>query len=159
MKDEVKIFNTENPEIKYNLWEFWRLPYTLYRPEPPTLPAVEEQPNDDEDSEESNSHISRVNTTATESKHITPISSTTRSPTFQYYGEYCVTVQIKMKSDFGLSSWGAFEAIIEVLAVGIYLYATFVLTSTIFLNADRAVGLTAILALCQCAIRILGLLI
>ena len=63
-----------------------------------------------------------------------------------------------MPSSFGFRSWGWYEAIIEAIAVGIYLYATFVLTSLLFLNADKAMMYATTMAICLSVIRILVVL-
>ena len=77
-----------------------------------------------------------------------------RHHTSSYSNEY-ITVRIVMPTNYGFRSWRWYEAVIESLAVGIYLYATFVLTSTIFLNADKAITYTTIMTLCLSAVRIL----
>ena len=59
-----------------------------------------------------------------------------------------VTGRIAMSSSFGLRIWRWYETIIETVAVGFYLYATFVLTSTLFLNADQAIIFSTIMAIC-----------
>ena len=86
---------------------------------------------------------------------LVPTSSIARSDTIATYGQDYVTVRIVMKSNFGLRSWRCFETCIESLAVGIYLYATFVLTSSLFLNADKAIHYLTILSISLSAIRIL----
>ncbi|KAL8995117.1 MAG: hypothetical protein Q9169_005100 [Polycauliona sp. 2 TL-2023] len=63
-------------------------------------------------------------------------------------GSKCVTIRITMPSSFGVRSWRWYEAVIETTAVGVYLYATFVLTSVVFLNADKAIVYATIMALC-----------
>lgn len=85
-------------------------------------------------------------------------TTTIRTNTFITYGQDCVTVRITMHSDFGFRSWRCFEAIIESLAVGIYLYATFVLTSSLFLNADKAIVYAVVMTVCLSGIRILSTL-
>ncbi|KAL8983563.1 MAG: hypothetical protein Q9177_004944, partial [Variospora cf. flavescens] len=62
-------------------------------------------------------------------------------------GSNCVTIRITMPSSFGLRSWRWYEAAIETMAVGVYLYATFVLTSLLFLNADNAIVYATVMAL------------
>ena len=47
---------------------------------------------------------------------------------------------------------------IETIAVGIYLYATFVLTSLLFLNADKAIVYATVMAICLSVVRILVVL-
>lgn len=84
--------------------------------------------------------------------------TTSRANTIATYGKDCVTVRITMHSNFGFRSWRCYETIIECLAVGIYLYATFVLTSTLFLNADHAIEYATVMALCLSGVRILSTL-
>ncbi|KDQ19491.1 hypothetical protein BOTBODRAFT_28066 [Botryobasidium botryosum FD-172 SS1] len=52
--------------------------------------------------------------------------------------------------------WGWYEAGIESIAVGIYLYATFVLASTLFLTGEQSIEYTTLMVLSLSAIRILG---
>ena len=69
-----------------------------------------------------------------------------------------MTIRIVMPSSFGFRSWKWYETIIETTAVGIYLYATFVLTSLLFLNADKASGYATVMAICLSLVRILVVL-
>ena len=59
---------------------------------------------------------------------------------------------IKMRHD---NSWDWFESIIEAVAVGVYLYATCVLTSSLFLNGTQAILYATVMILSMSAIRIL----
>ena len=78
-----------------------------------------------------------------------------RSATSVPRGSNCVTIRVAMPSNFGFRSWRWYEALIETTAVGIYLYATFVLTSLLFLNADKAIVYATVMAICLSAVRIL----
>jgi hypothetical protein len=78
-----------------------------------------------------------------------------RRDTYTVYGSKCITVRITMHSEYGLRSWQWYEALTESLAVGVYLYGTFILTSTLYLNADKAIEYTVTMILCLTAIRIL----
>ncbi len=82
-----------------------------------------------------------------EIRHVTPaISSIALGP--------CFTVNITMPSDHGLFSWRWYEAIIETLAVGIYLYATFVLTSVLFLSGEEGIIYAVVMVLSLAAVRV-----
>ena len=81
-----------------------------------------------------------------------------RSASFVPRGSNCVTIRVVMPSNFGFRSWRWYEALIETLAVGIYLYATFVLTSLLFLNADKAIVYATVMAICLSVVRILTVL-
>lgn len=61
-------------------------------------------------------------------------------------------VTIIMRSS---DSWRWFESTIEALAVGAYLYATFVLTSSLFLSGEQAMIYATVMILSLSAIRIL----
>ena len=50
--------------------------------------------------------------------------------------------------------WGWFEATIETLAVGLYLFATFVLTSSLFLSGEQAIIYATVMVLSLGAIRV-----
>lgn len=80
------------------------------------------------------------------------------STAFLVRGSNCVTLRIVMPSSFGFCSWRLYEAIIETTAVGIYLYATFVMTSLVFLNADKAMAYATVMAICLSVVRILVVL-
>lgn len=67
-----------------------------------------------------------------------------------------ITVVATMPSELGLRSWRWYEATLEALAVGIYLYATFVLTSVQFLSGSTGLTYAAIMAICMSLVRILG---
>lgn len=67
-----------------------------------------------------------------------------------------IVIQITMPDDFGLRSWRWYEAFLETIAVGIYLYATFVLTSSLFMSGDMALTYASIVTLCLSGLRILG---
>lgn len=74
------------------------------------------------------------------------------------YKETFITVRIEMHSNSGLRSWGCYDTIVECLAVGIYLYATFVLTSTLFLNADKAIVFATVMSVSLGGVKILSTL-
>jgi len=69
-----------------------------------------------------------------------------------------VVIRINMPHDFGVRSWRWYEAILEALAVGFYLYATFVLTSTLFISGEMALVYAIVMTLCLSGVRILGTL-
>ncbi|KAL9120449.1 MAG: hypothetical protein Q9187_002996 [Circinaria calcarea] len=58
---------------------------------------------------------------------------------------------IKMRTE---NSWGWFESTIEALAVGVYLYATFVVTSSLFLSGSQAILYATAMILSMSAIRV-----
>lgn len=66
-----------------------------------------------------------------------------------------MTIRIAMPSSLGWRSWRSYEAVIGTMAVGVYLYATFVLTSLLFLNADKAIDYATVMAICLSLVRIL----
>ena len=86
--------------------------------------------------QESTANISATNT-----------QSSPRQPT--------VVLAISMPHEMGIRSWRWYEATIETLAVGVYLYATFVLTSTQFLSGNTGLAFATIMALCSSVVRIL----
>ncbi|KAL9117363.1 MAG: hypothetical protein Q9187_006101 [Circinaria calcarea] len=59
---------------------------------------------------------------------------------------------IKMRTE---TSWDWFESTIEALAVGVYLYATFVVTSSLFLSGTQAILYATVMILSMSAIRVL----
>ena len=69
--------------------------------------------------------------------------------------EPTIVLAISMPDEMGIRSWRWYEATIETLAVGVYLYATFVLTSTQFLSGNTGLTFVTIMALCSSVVRIL----
>jgi len=163
MKESMEICHAEDQSVQYRMWELMLLPYTfgLDRfPQRqiglPTLPIHEEGiktaaisqtelRDPDNNSEVIHRHY----------PHAPPAPAVKRSDTVISYGGNCVIVRITMPSNYGPRSWRWYEAFIESLAVGIYLYATFVLTSTLFLNADKAIIYSTVMTVCLSAVRIL----
>lgn len=66
-------------------------------------------------------------------------------------------ITIRMKNNRGLQSWQGYEALLETLAVGIYLYATFVLTSALFFTGEEAITYASVMILCLTVIRLIGI--
>ena len=167
MKESIQIYNPTDPSVEYSLWGLMALPYIV------TL-------NHESDGR---SHISAFPSPGEEMETITtsysgatlprygssdpiirrrslspPEPMSRRSHTSVPQGSNCVTIRIAMPSNFGLRSWRWYEALIETTAVGIYLYATFVLTSLLFLNADKAIIYATVMAICLSVVRILTVL-
>ena len=155
-KESLQIYDTQDPSIRYHLWELVLLPYTFNwkcasRPRANRSMLPSEEPRMDTTVV---SQVEVIHPKAVSSHGGVPMIH--RCDTYTVYGADCITVRITMRSNYGLLSWQWYEAFIESLAVGIYLYATFVLTSTLFLNADKAIIYTTTMTLCLAAIRILS---
>jgi hypothetical protein len=84
------------------------------------------------------------------SLHITP-HSPARSFSSHVLLEPHFVITITMRHE---SHWGWFEVTIETLAVGLYLYATFVLTSSLFLSGEQAIIYATVMVLSLGAIRV-----
>lgn len=82
-------------------------------------------------------------------------ASTTAANSQPSSGEPMIVLAITMPDEMGIRSWRWYEATIETLAVGVYLYATFVLTSTQFLSGNTGLTFVTIMALCSSVVRIL----
>lgn len=67
------------------------------------------------------------------------------------YGAY-YSIEITMRYDW---AWQYYEAAMEALAVGIYLYATFVLTSSLFVSGSTGIIYMTVMVCCLSAIRVL----
>lgn len=67
------------------------------------------------------------------------------------YGAY-YSIEITMRYDW---AWQYYEAAMEALAVGIYLYATFVLTSSLFVSGSTGIVYMTVMVCCLSAIRVL----
>lgn len=70
-------------------------------------------------------------------------------------GHPTIVLAITMPHEMGVRSWRWYEATIETLAVGVYLYATFTLTSLQFLSGNTGLTFVTIMALCSSVVRIL----
>lgn len=160
MKESMDVYDGFGHKLNYGVLELLRVPYqfTKKRYRPDVLPSS------DEVKPEVGSTLTAVKQDEPSLNYIhgeSPVGSTTsnyltnRSNTVAFYeGDY-VRVCITMPSIFGFRSWRSYEAIIEALAVGISLYATFVLTSTLFFNAERAIVYSTVMTVCLSAVRIL----
>ncbi|KAL8653517.1 MAG: hypothetical protein Q9226_003825 [Calogaya cf. arnoldii] len=186
MKESIVIYNPADPSTKYSILGLMALPYTVTSDHPflgrahsPALPRhnTDEElgaiptPNHqtviaDQDEEEMD---------IIDTQHPAPVerrrrggSSSSKTPIMTGFqrrdtvslpsGSNCVTIRIAMPSSFGWRSWRWYETVIETMAVGVYLYATFVLTSMLFLNADKAIGYATVMAICLSLVRILTVL-
>jgi hypothetical protein len=163
MKESITIHNAEDSSITYSIWRLMTLPYTLQmKPNSKGIPPQLPKTTKDSSSEGTTTETVQVATCSVDiievgSKGVerVPIS---RTETFLSYGEHCITVKVIMPTNFGLRSWRTFEAFIEVMAVGIYLYATFVLMSLVFFTAQRAIVFAIQMSICLSFVRIFGLL-
>ena len=176
MKESISIYNPADPSIKYSILSLMALPYTVTRDysseSNPYISAF--QSNREEEIEMVGTSPSGIMCSShhTSSLAVAPqqYEGSASSPkairmTIQRNdtasaprGSNCVTIRITMPSNFGWRSWRWYEAVIETIAVGVYLYATFVLTSLLFLNADKAIGYATVMALCLSMVRILTVL-
>ena len=166
LKERIVIHNAEDASITYSMWKLMTLPYTLdMKPSHrgPKRPSQLPKTTKDSPSEEHPKGDTIQTATCTvdviklDSKDLqrVPIS---RTETYISYGEHCITVQVVMPTNFGIRSWRTLETFIEVMAVGIYLYATFVLMSLIFFTAQRAIVFAIQMAICLSFVRLFGLL-
>lgn len=73
-----------------------------------------------------------------------------------HFNRSAIILRVTMPSEMGLLSWRWYESILEASAVGIYLYATIVLTSTQFLSGSTGLIFATIMAVCMSLVRILG---
>ena len=167
MKESMRIYNPADPTVEYSIWGLMALPYIV------TLSHGSEEL----------SHISALPSHGEELETITTSYSGAalphyssldpiirrqgsyplepmirRSDTFLPGGGNCVKIRVTMPSNFGFRSWRWYEALIETAAVGMYLYATFVLTSLLFLNADKAIEYATVMAICLSVVRVLTVL-
>jgi hypothetical protein len=164
MKESAVVFITNDPTRTYSIMQLMVLPYR-FGPNRFEQSRVESPPHASQKNGSKSAAMSTIKlASSSDIIHQQPNGSelltttTNRSNTIATYGQDYVTVRITMHSNFGIRSWRCFEAIIECLAVGIYLYATFVLTSTLFLNADKAIEYATVMALCLSGVRILSVL-
>jgi hypothetical protein len=163
MKESAVVFITNDPTRTYSIMQLMALPYR-FGPNRFEQSRVESPPHASRENRFKSAAMSTIELASSSNTLQQPnqlellTTTTNRSNTIATYGQDYVTVRITMHSNFGIRSWRCFEAIIECLAVGIYLYATFVLTSTLFLNADKAIEYATVMALCLSGVRILSVL-
>lgn len=107
-------------------------------------------------------NIANPGTTSSPAPPVAPTSptstgtvSTTAANNQSSPSQPTIVLSISMHDEMGIRSWRWYEATIETLAVGVYLYATFVLTSTQFLSGNTGLTFVTIMALCSSVVRIL----
>lgn len=166
MKESMEVYDGYGQRLDYSIWNLLRVPYDFApkklspgRTNTPTLPlasnakpAVElpiPRTINTGDSSLDQTHHEAHN------RRPPPDPVANRIETIAFYNGAYIRVCIAMPSNFGIRSWRCYEAIIESLAVGIYLYATFVLTSVLFLNADKAIVYSTVMTVCLSAVRVL----
>lgn len=166
MKESIEVYDGFGHKLSYGMLDLLKVPYE-FAPKRYSHDAAHSSvlPSPDEMKPEVGS--STLVAVKTDESSITQVHreplersapsnySANRSGTIAFYEGAYVRVCITMPSNFGLRSWRCYEAVIEVLTVGIYLYATFVLTSTLFLNADRAIVYSTVMTMCLSGVRIL----
>lgn len=166
--ESAEIYNSAHPAISYSIWSLMKLPYTV------ALGSVSEgrpdiSPNfhhdDDDDIRMTTMSYLGGPWPSSSAPSVDRVQSVSllesrrkRSSTLRSQRVNSVTIRISMPSSFGFRSWRWYETTIETVAVGIYLYATFVLTSTLFLNADQAIIFSTIMAICLSFVRIFTVL-
>lgn len=169
MKESIEIYDGYGQKLDYSLWDLMSFPYSVTLKFPTrattdvsTLPTLEDaKPGNETSKFESVNVVDPPSDQAGRQVHgrpPMPDRAVQRSDTIAAYEGAYIRTCITMPSNFGLRSWRWYEAIVESLAVGIYLYATFVLTSTIFLNADKAIVYSTVMTVCLSAVRILSTL-
>ena len=163
MKESIRIYNPADPSVEYSIWGLMALPYTV---------ALHQESEDRSHITAFPSHEGKKMETVTTSysgASPDPITQQQSSPPLQEpmmsrrdtsvpRRSNCVTIRVVMPSNFGFRSWGCYEALIETTAAGIYLYATFVLTSLLFLAANNAIVYATVMAICHGVVRILTVL-
>ena len=179
MRESIDIYNPADPSKKFNILGLMSLPYTADQDQ-----ITEEEP---EALQYSSQNDVELETRTLLYRHSGSSSCDNRTSSYPFVaqqyaesitfsqipirtriqrsetmsvprGSQCVTIRLTMPSSFGLRSWRWYEAVIETLAVGVYLFGTFVLTSLLFLNADKAIVYATVMALCSSMVRILTVL-
>lgn len=167
MKESKRIYNLADPSVEYSIWGLMALPYTVTLDrefeERPHISAISSHGEEMETIKPSHSRATLPHHGSSDpilrrqgSSPLEPVMR--RSDTSGPSGSNCVTIRVTMPSNFGFCSWRWYEALIETAAVGIYLYATFVLTSLLFLNAEKAIEYATVMAICLSVVRILTVL-
>lgn len=167
MKESIQIYNPADPSVEYSIWGLMMLPYIVtLKHEPNRGSRLSAFPSHEEEMETITTSYSEA--TLPDNASSDPIIRRQgpspsepvmrRSAASVPEGSNCVTIRVTMPSNFGFRSWRWYEALVETVAVGIYLYATFVLTSLLFLNADKAIEYATVMSICLSVVRILTVL-
>lgn len=154
MSKSLRIYHSEDQSVEYHVGELMALPYTQSLKRQPRRPGdLLAHPGHEEEIELAATHTQSEDSSSNLINRHKP--TVRRCYTSVPNESNLITIRIVMHSDCGLRSWRTYEAFLESMAVGIYLYATFVLTSTLFLNADHAMWFSVVMALFLSAVRIL----
>jgi hypothetical protein len=165
MKESMEIYDGYGRRLNYSIWDLMCVPYRFTPKEPtPHVTILSTVSTTEEAKPGTESTLETVLPIDSPTDHVNryvldrssaPGCSTNRSDTIASYEGNYIRTCITMPSNFGIRSWRWYEAIVESLAVGLYLYATFILTSTVFLNADRAIIYSTVMTVCLSATRVL----
>ena len=161
MKESIRIYNPADPSVEYSIWGLMVLPYTVtlkHESEGRSPISAFSSHGAEELETITTSYSGASSDPIIRRQSSSPLPMTRRRDTSVPHGSNCVTIRVAMPSNFGFRSWRWYEALIETMAVGIYLYATFVLTSLLFLNADKAIVYATVMAICLSVVRILTVL-
>lgn len=168
MKESIEIYDGYGRRLDYSILDLMCIPYSFVpRSTPPQIIMLPTSSTLNNTAPTTTCDIEAVNLGDTTREPIDrsvlgrptlPKRSINRSATLMAFEGNYIKTCITMPSNFGIRSWRCYEAIIEALAVGLYLYATFILTSTVFLNADRAIIYSTVMIVCLSAIRVLATL-
>lgn len=162
MKESIEVYDGYDQKLSYGVWGLITVPY-LSPPKPASSP-IPRPITANAESGTDLSNLGPMHTSASASSQSLaqlrhrpslPTQSSPRTDTLSYYNNSYIRVCITMPTNFGFRSWRWYEAIIESLALGIYLYATFVMTSIMFLSADKAIGFATAMTTCLSAVRVL----
>jgi hypothetical protein len=165
MKESMEIYDGYGRKLDYSMWDLICVPYSFT---PTKFPLRSTMLSSDSTIEGrkpgTESTLEAVHSSDLSSDHVNnhaldrpsmPGRSMDRSDTIASYEGNYIRTCITMPSNFGIRSWRWYEAIVESLAVGLYLYATFILTSTVFLFADKAIIYATVMTVCLSATRVL----
>ncbi|KAF2815756.1 uncharacterized protein BDZ99DRAFT_514402 [Mytilinidion resinicola] len=130
MKESIEIYDGYSQKLDHNIWGLICLPYSFAPKQAPlrisnisTLPTVDVA-NHDKSTPRFQSVDTRnaaSNLAHSQVHHRLPMPDFQHSDTIASYDSSFIRTTITMPSNFGLHSWRWYEAIIESLAVGIYL--------------------------------------
>lgn len=162
MKESVEVYDGHGRKLDYSMMDLICVPYvSIPKKSAPPL-SINNTANesglatlDIVHTGNTGQSPSPLNPSQAQSRSTPSTQATSRSDTIQAYNSSYIRVCITMPTNFGFRSWRCYEAVIEPLALGIYLYATFVLTSIVFLNADKAIVYATVMTTCLSAVRVL----
>lgn len=73
--------------------------------------------------------------------------------------EWRIRIIVRMPKNSAVCNWQVYDFIVDLLGIVIYLYATFIFLSALFLGSVRALRFTGLMAGLYALVRVVGVII